>query len=262
MKRILPILRFSSFGFLLLAFIAFYYSLFWGWASGTGNIPKPRLKFASTVALAVSFVSFWVFVGLWVVSHLRARKRLAVLADYEAAASIIEAFVEGTSGQWDWDGFTSIRKKDPFLESVRTQCIRVHDNYPATDSGHYCNAKGVEVLRALAKGVRSKRESVHTPSLPKYSANLGGYEAYIYLALQWLCSECGEYADAVTDIRAGEEKAPNKGTWTWRKAKEAMESGWYVPPRMESSTLPLLFCLCPNCANANGLVVRKVNPNS
>ena len=59
----------------LLACVAFYYSLFWGWASGTGPVDQPRLKFASNVALAVSFLSFWASVGIWLVPYLLKRRK-------------------------------------------------------------------------------------------------------------------------------------------------------------------------------------------
>lgn len=60
---------------LLFACAAFYYSLFWGWASGTGPVDQPRLKFASNVALAVSFLSFWASVGIWLVPYLGKRRK-------------------------------------------------------------------------------------------------------------------------------------------------------------------------------------------
>ena len=59
----------------LLACAAFYYSLFWGWASGTGHVDQPRLKVASNVALAVSFLSFWTSVGMWLVPYLLKRRK-------------------------------------------------------------------------------------------------------------------------------------------------------------------------------------------
>jgi hypothetical protein len=59
----------------LLACVAFYYSLFWGWASGTGPVDHPRLKFASNVAIAVSFLSFWTSVGIWVVPYLLKKRK-------------------------------------------------------------------------------------------------------------------------------------------------------------------------------------------
>ena len=59
----------------LLSCVAFYYSLFWGWASGTGTADQPPLKFASNVALAVSFLSFWISVGIWLVPFFAKRRK-------------------------------------------------------------------------------------------------------------------------------------------------------------------------------------------
>jgi hypothetical protein len=81
--------------------------------------------------------------------------------DYESAASIIEAFVDGKSGPWDWDDFTSIKKKEALLESVRSRCISVRDEYPPKSEGAYCNTEGVEVLRALVRELRAKVAQAH-----------------------------------------------------------------------------------------------------
>lgn len=48
-----------------LSFVAFYYSLFWGWASGTGTHHNPALKRASNIALAFSFGCFWAAIAAW-----------------------------------------------------------------------------------------------------------------------------------------------------------------------------------------------------
>jgi hypothetical protein len=85
----------------------------------------------------------------------------APFAEYESTASIIEAFVDGKSGLWDWDDFTSIKKKDAFLESVRRRCISVRDEYPPKSEGAYCGPEGVELMRALARELRAKAAPVH-----------------------------------------------------------------------------------------------------
>jgi hypothetical protein len=77
-------------------------------------------------------------------------------ACYEEAAAVIEAFVEDRSGEWDWDDFTSTKRRDEFLESVRERCLRVYDDYPAEKEGHYCSAEGIAILRALAREIREK----------------------------------------------------------------------------------------------------------
>mgnify|MGYP001327281368 CR=1 FL=1 len=70
------ILKIGATGLLLMTtVVAFYYSLFWGWASGTGPVDQSHLKLASNVALGVSFVSFWSSVTLWVVPYFRNKKR-------------------------------------------------------------------------------------------------------------------------------------------------------------------------------------------
>ncbi len=87
--------------------------------------------------------------------------KTAPSADYEGAAAIIEAFVDGKSGPWDWDDFTSIKKKDVFLESVRSRCIAVRDEYPPKSEGAYCDAEGVEILRALVRELRARIAQAH-----------------------------------------------------------------------------------------------------
>jgi len=77
-------------------------------------------------------------------------------ADYEDAAAIIEAFIDGKSGLWDWDDFTSIKKKDEFLESVRRRCLSVRDEYPTKNAGAYCDAQGLEIMRGLVRELRAK----------------------------------------------------------------------------------------------------------
>ena len=82
------------------------------------------------------------------------------VADYETAATTIESIIEGRAKQWDWDEFTSIRKKDPFLESVRTRCVRVADEYPSKDEHTFCAAEGMGVLRSLVKEIRDQVREV------------------------------------------------------------------------------------------------------
>jgi len=65
----------GTFVLLLFSALAFYYSLFWGWASGSGPVNQPHLKTASNVALAVSFIAFWSSVGIWLVPYLLKRRK-------------------------------------------------------------------------------------------------------------------------------------------------------------------------------------------
>jgi hypothetical protein len=86
------------------------------------------------------------------------RRKTEPMTDYQEAAEAIEAFLEGRGGAWAWDDFTSIKKKDAFLESARVRCLTVRSEYPAKEKSHYCSPEGMNVLRALAREIRGKRE--------------------------------------------------------------------------------------------------------
>jgi hypothetical protein len=72
----------------------------------------------------------------------------------EEVADIIEAFLNGTGGRWDWDDFCSIRIKDPDLDAIRRRCADLHeeDPYPA----QYCGPAGVEIVRGFVAALRKK----------------------------------------------------------------------------------------------------------
>lgn len=73
----------------------------------------------------------------------------------EEVASTIEAFVNGTGRQWDWDGFTSIRLDDPELEAVRLKCVSLPAEYPPTTRAEYCSPAGMQVMRELLESLRA-----------------------------------------------------------------------------------------------------------
>ena len=79
---------------------------------------------------------------------------------YEEAATAIETFVDGRGGPWDWGDFTSIKEKDPYLESVRMRCCTVPDEFPAAQKGKYCSAEGLQILRSLAADIRTRISSL------------------------------------------------------------------------------------------------------
>ena len=49
---------------MLISIVSFYYAMFWGWASGAGAVDPSRLKIVSNYALSVSFVLFWIALGM------------------------------------------------------------------------------------------------------------------------------------------------------------------------------------------------------
>jgi hypothetical protein len=76
-------------------------------------------------------------------------------ASREDVAKAIEDFVNGCRGPWDWDDFILCRIADEELEAVRIKCLRTQSEYPSGAIG-WCSEQGIEVLRDLAKQLRSK----------------------------------------------------------------------------------------------------------
>ena len=67
-------------------------------------------------------------------------------------ADIIERFLEGNGGQWDWDDFLSIPIADPQLDGVRQRCDATRDEaYP----NQWCGPAGFAELRRIVAALRS-----------------------------------------------------------------------------------------------------------
>jgi hypothetical protein len=73
----------------------------------------------------------------------------------EEVAGTIEAFINGTGRQWDWDGFTAIRLDDPELEAIRQRCVAIPDEFPPSTKTDYCSDAGLQVMRNLVQALRS-----------------------------------------------------------------------------------------------------------
>ena len=55
-------------------------------------------------------------------------------------ATYLRDFIDGTSGDWDWDDFTSIPIADPSLEAIRQRAIEV---------GHLGTSEAAKTLEQL-----------------------------------------------------------------------------------------------------------------
>jgi hypothetical protein len=76
----------------------------------------------------------------------------------EQVAGTIEALIDGTGRQWDWDGFISIRLDDPELEAIRQRCVSLPVEFPPSTRTEYCNEAGLQVMRDLVQGLRSQSQ--------------------------------------------------------------------------------------------------------
>lgn len=78
-------------------------------------------------------------------------------------ANIIEHFVDGTGGGWDWDDFTSVRIEDPELDAIRQRCCDLQaPTVPANVIGlrspkvnTYCGPEGFDEMRRMVTVLRS-----------------------------------------------------------------------------------------------------------
>jgi hypothetical protein len=75
----------------------------------------------------------------------------SITARKEAADAILR-FLDGPSGEWDWDDFASCPDSDPFINSVRLLCLHLPQGYPPPEgSSWYCSEEGIALLRDLAQ---------------------------------------------------------------------------------------------------------------
>jgi hypothetical protein len=78
-------------------------------------------------------------------------------AAYLDVADILESFVEGRGGRWDWDAYiTTMVFKDAFLQEVQNRMVHLSDEFPAEKGMGYCSPEGIQVIRDYAKQLRNK----------------------------------------------------------------------------------------------------------
>ena len=74
----------------------------------------------------------------------------------EEVAELIERFVDGGGGVWDWDDFTSgMTFEDTRLREIQARCTRLWIEFPPTVETSYTNAEGIKVLRDYIKELRA-----------------------------------------------------------------------------------------------------------
>ena len=85
---------------------------------------------------------------------------------HEDAATALEGFISGNLDQWGWDDFVSIKKDDPFLESIRLRCEDITFEYPSESKDQYCSDDGLAILRDIARSIREKQATLQKPNQP------------------------------------------------------------------------------------------------
>lgn len=73
----------------------------------------------------------------------------------DEVAGILERFLAGTSGDWEWDDFLSSPVKDPVLNEIRLRCSKLDSEFPPEKAGEFCNSRGRELIRDYAVRLRA-----------------------------------------------------------------------------------------------------------
>ncbi len=76
----------------------------------------------------------------------------------EEVADLIDSFLDGSCGEWDWDDFMYAKLDDPELKDVQARCAGLPEAYPPGHPGEYCGAEGLEVMRGIAARLRGSCE--------------------------------------------------------------------------------------------------------
>jgi len=78
-------------------------------------------------------------------------------------ADIIERFLDGTGGTWEWDDFCSLTIENRDMEAIRLKCRELSFTHPPLVKGHYCNDEGFLLLRETVKSLRSYQSTRQGP---------------------------------------------------------------------------------------------------
>ena len=70
-------------------------------------------------------------------------------------AQILENFLEGTGGGWDWDDFISVGKvADERLKQIQRHVNLLSHEFPPEKADEYCNEQGRDVIRGYIAELR------------------------------------------------------------------------------------------------------------
>ena len=72
------------------------------------------------------------------------------------AANLIERFVAGTCGPYDWDDFLNGSMNDSALQQIHEECEQVAIDFPASSDSEWCSPEGGHALTAIAVRLRAE----------------------------------------------------------------------------------------------------------
>jgi hypothetical protein len=71
----------------------------------------------------------------------------------QEVADLLDSFLVQADGR-AWDTFLSFPLEDEKLEKIRIRCANLDREFPPDNHDHYCNDKGIEVIRAYIAELR------------------------------------------------------------------------------------------------------------
>jgi hypothetical protein len=97
--------------------------------------------------------------------ELRMMAASARVETYTDVATMLENFVDGTGGQWDWDDYISLLSypDDPYLQGVQERMINLSNEFPSGGKS-YCGEEGLEVIRDYVRDLRH-RAAEYSPQM-------------------------------------------------------------------------------------------------
>jgi hypothetical protein len=107
-------------------------------------------------------------------------------------AEVIDDFLNGRGGPYDFDDFCTFTITDPELDKIRERCADLQEEFPPEKPGQYCGSKGMDVLRVyvsqLRQQVRDEEARLVAPIKAPIIVAGGGVEVF------------GTLSDAITYI--------------------------------------------------------------
>ena len=68
----------------------------------------------------------------------------------ERISDLLERFVMGNIGEWEFDDFISSVSNDELIEEARLKVISLPDLYPPLSKRHYTSARGLSEIKTIA----------------------------------------------------------------------------------------------------------------
>ena len=74
----------------------------------------------------------------------------------EQVAQILDDFVSGKGGRWDWDDFISFPIEDEYLDLIRERCTHLSEEFPPDAPRAFTNQRGIDVIRRFIDDLRKR----------------------------------------------------------------------------------------------------------